>query len=76
MQEAVDHAKTAWQLAKLQYESGLGDYTQLLTTERNYLSTQENEINNRASMSNAYATLYRVLGGAWKARELSTEITK
>lgn len=76
MQEAVEHAKTAWQLAKLQYESGLGDYTQLLTTERNYLSTQESEINNRASMSNAYATLYRVLGGAWKARELSTEITK
>lgn len=66
--QAVEHAQKAWQLAKLQYESGLGDYTQLLTAERDYWSAQESEINNRASMSNAYVTLYRVLGGAWQTR--------
>ncbi len=68
LEQSVLHARNAREISRLEYQSGLGDYTELLTAEREYLSAQESEIDNRAGTSNAYATLFRVLGGEWNTR--------
>ncbi len=65
LKQAVEHAARARDIARLEYQSGLGEYTALLLAERDYLSAWETEIDNRAAYSNAMGTLYRVLGGAW-----------
>lgn len=65
LEEALRHARTAAELAKLEYESGIGDYTMLLSTERSRLSAEESILANRAERANQYVVLYRALGGAW-----------
>lgn len=70
LQQAQEHAQKAYQLSRDSYQAGLGDYLSLLEAERNYFSAQENALDNRAAVSNAYVTLYRVLGGPWTTRQL------
>lgn len=63
--EALRHAESAAALAKLEYESGVGEYTMLLSTERSRLSAEESLLTNQAELANQYVALYRALGGAW-----------
>lgn len=70
---AVTHARTAEQLARYEYESGIGDYTMLLSTQRSLLSTLESELSNRADRANNYIMLYRAVGGGWAANAAAAE---
>lgn len=62
---ALEHARKTYELTDLEYRSGIGDYSMLLTAQRSLLSVEESVITNRASRSNQYVMLYRALGGAW-----------
>lgn len=63
--DAVTHAANAQELASLEYETGNGDYQQLLSTQRSLLSTRQSLLQNEADALNAYVQLYRALGGGW-----------
>lgn len=65
---AVEHARIAEELSRKEYESGIGDYAMLLSTQRSLLSMQETELANRADLANNYIMLYRALGGSWAVR--------
>lgn len=62
---AVEHARLAEELSRKEYESGIGDYAMLLSTQRSLISMQETELANRADLANNYIMLYRALGGGW-----------
>lgn len=62
---ALEHARRTYELTDLEYRSGIGDYSMLLTAQRSLLNVEESVISNRASRSNQYVMLYRALGGAW-----------
>lgn len=64
--EAVAHAEVSNQLARLEYESGIGDYLSLLSSERTLLSTRETALSNDTNRINYYIMLYRALGGGWQ----------
>ena len=65
--KALQHARRTYELTDLEYRSGIGDYSMLLTAQRSLLNVEESVISNRASRSNQYVMLYRALGGAWDA---------
>ena len=66
--KALQHARRTYELTDLEYRSGIGDYSMLLTAQRSLLNVEESVISNRASRSNQYVMLYRALGGAWDGR--------
>lgn len=70
---AVSHARIAEQLARYEYETGIGDYAMLLTTQRSLLSTLESELSNRADRANNYIMLYRAVGGGWAVQAAAAE---
>lgn len=70
---AVEHARIAEQLSRTEYETGIGDYAMLLTTQRSLISMQETELANRADLANNYIMLYRALGGGWAVRQAENE---
>ena len=65
LSEAVEHAEVSNQLARLEYESGIGDYLTLLTSERTLLTARETALANDTNRVNYYIMLYRALGGGW-----------
>ena len=65
LSEAVAHAEMSNQLARLEYESGIGDYLSLLSSERTLLTTRETVLTNDTNRVNYYIMLYRALGGGW-----------
>ena len=73
---AVSHARIAEQLARYEYETGVGDYAMLLTTQRSLLSTLESELSNRADRANNYIMLYRAVGGGWAVQAAAAEQTE
>ena len=65
LSEAVEHAEVSNQLARLEYESGIGDYLTLLSSERTLLTARETALANDTNRVNYYIMLYRALGGGW-----------
>ena len=70
---AVEHARSAATLAKLEYNAGIGDYTMVLSTERTLLGAEDTELSNRAERANNYIMLYRAVGGGWAVGEAERE---
>lgn len=70
---AVEHARSAAMLAKLEYNAGIGDYTMVLSTERTLLGAEDTELSNRAERANNYIMLYRAVGGGWAVGEAERE---
>lgn len=66
---ALTHAANAEKLSRLEYETGIGDYSMLLTTQRSLLTAQEAVLTNNASLANNFVMLYRALGGGWPIRQ-------
>lgn len=62
---ASESSELAAQLALQQYSSGLEDYQTVLTTQRSWLTAQDNEVSNKADWAIAHIDLYRALGGGW-----------
>ena len=69
LRTATDSSQLAAQLALQQYSCGLEDYQTVLTTQRSWLTAQDNEVSNQADWAIAHIDLYRALGGGWVPEE-------
>jgi outer membrane protein, multidrug efflux system len=65
LQNAAAAARTAAQLARQRYDSGLVDFQVVLETQRTRLGTQDNVASAGAAVSADHVRLYQALGGGW-----------
>ncbi|MFU0841954.1 MAG: NodT family efflux transporter, outer membrane factor (OMF) lipoprotein [Burkholderia sp.] len=65
LREAILHAQESYRLSELEYRSGVGDYTLLLSAQLSLLTVRESLVTNQANRANQYVMLYRSIGGAW-----------
>lgn len=66
---AVAAARSAAELARLRYGTGLIDFQPVLDSERNVLLLEESLARSRADGVLALVSLYKALGGGWSATE-------
>ncbi|RHW19469.1 efflux transporter outer membrane subunit [Sphingomonas gilva] len=69
---ALDAANNSALLSRLQYRSGLTDFTTLNTNEAALLSARNGLTAARADQANALVQLYLALGGGWDATTVPT----
>ncbi|MCG8549281.1 MAG: TolC family protein [Desulfobacterales bacterium] len=62
---AAEHARIAEDLAKKKYESGLVDFTTVLTSQQTVLSYESDLATSQGACVSNLITLYKVLGGGW-----------
>jgi len=62
---AAEQARTAENLAKKKYESGLIDFTTVLTSQQTVLSYESDLATSQGTCVSNLITLYKVLGGGW-----------
>ena len=65
LQDAVQSAQNAEDLARNQYAAGLIDFVTVLDTQRSLLSLQQQLIVSEAAVTSNLARLYKALGGGW-----------
>jgi len=63
---ATDAARNATGLARVQYESGLIDFSELLNAERTQLDVETSLAQADADRAAALIQLYKALGGGWR----------
>ena len=66
---SVASARTAFDLAVLQYREGLKDFTTVLTAQQALLSQQDSLASTLGTISTSLVGVYRALGGGWEIRE-------
>ncbi len=66
---SVTSAKTALDLAVLQYREGITDFTTVLTAQQTLLSQQDSLASTLGNISTSLVGVYRALGGGWEIRE-------
>ncbi len=71
LQLSASAARSAAQMAKQRYDSGLIDYQSVLETERSRLSNEDNLASAEADQLTALIGLYKALGGGWNEADLS-----
>ena len=67
--EALDAASSSALLARMQYRSGLTDFTTLNTQEAALVSARNGLVQAHADRANALVALYDALGGGWDAQQ-------
>jgi hypothetical protein len=67
--ESTSAAQRALDLATLQYNEGITDFTTVLTAEQELLRQQEDFAQTLGSISINLVGVYRALGGGWEIRE-------
>jgi NodT family efflux transporter outer membrane factor (OMF) lipoprotein len=67
--QSVTSAKTALDLAVLQYREGLTDFTTVLTVQQTLLTQQDSLASTLGTISTSLVGVYRALGGGWEIRE-------
>lgn len=72
---ALVSARSAAELARLRYSSGLVDFESVLGTERSVRSTEDDLVVAQASGLQSLIALYKALGGGWQLDE-STQTTE
>lgn len=65
--QAYEAAELSANLATMQHDSGLLDFSDLLDDQVVLLNSQISLLSNQASILNAWVQLYRSLGGGWQA---------
>ncbi len=65
-QQALDAAEQAAELALFQYDAGLLDFSDLLTTQTALISARSSLLGNRSTILGSWIQLYRSLGGGWQ----------
>jgi outer membrane protein TolC len=71
LQDAVDAAVKASELATQEYEAGLSGFDNVLDAQRTLLSLQEQLALNRSAETAAMISLYKAAGGGWLAADRS-----
>ena len=56
-------------LVLVQYRTGLTDFTNVLTTQRDLVTLQDQLTASRSNAESALVALYRALGGGWDPDE-------
>ena len=67
--QSVTSAKTALDLAVLQYREGVTDFTTVLTAQNTLLTQQDSLASTLGNISASLVGIYRALGGGWEIRE-------
>ena len=65
--DAEAAARSAAEIARIQYRSGRTDFQSLLESERTLLSSQDGLASARVARAAAAVQLYKALGGGWQA---------
>jgi outer membrane protein, multidrug efflux system len=68
---ALDAANNSALLSRLQYQSGLTDFTTLLQVESSLLSARNGVTQARADQATALIQLYTALGGGWDEAQIT-----
>lgn len=64
--EAFDAANNSALLARSQYQAGLTDFRNLLTSENQLLSARNSQVSAEAERASAFVRLTQALGGGWQ----------
>jgi NodT family efflux transporter outer membrane factor (OMF) lipoprotein len=67
--EALDAANNSALLARSQYQAGLTDFRNLLTSENQLLSARNAQVSAEADRASAFVRLTQALGGGWAPTE-------
>lgn len=67
LRTAMEQSRKAYQISKARYDAGSIDFQTLLDTQTSLLSAEDTYAQSRLARLNAAVTLYRALGGGWKA---------
>ena len=65
---AVAAGRSAFELARFQYSSGLVGFQTVLDTQQTLLSTQDQLAVSQAKVTTSLISLYKALGGGWTSR--------
>jgi NodT family efflux transporter outer membrane factor (OMF) lipoprotein len=74
-EEALDAANNSALLARSQYQAGLTDFQNLLTTENQLLAARVTRVNAEAERASAFVRLTQALGGGWAATDYPLPIS-
>lgn len=66
--QAVAQNQRALSLAQSRYQEGVADFLQVLTTQQNLLSTQQQLAQTTTNVSANLVALYKALGGGWETQ--------
>ncbi|MFM9958576.1 MAG: efflux transporter outer membrane subunit [Phycisphaerales bacterium] len=66
LQEAVDASRRAVALAEQQYQSGLRDFLNVLTTQRAQFEAEDQLVASRQRVATNLVAVYKALGGGWE----------
>ncbi len=66
---SAEAARRSLDLAFIQYQQGITDFTTVLTAQQALLNAQDSLASAVGSISGNLASLYRALGGGWQIRE-------
>lgn len=69
-------ARSAAEIARVQYRSGLIDFQTLLESERTLLTSQDSLASARVARSTAAVRLYKALGGGWQAAPQPASVSR
>jgi outer membrane protein, multidrug efflux system len=69
LRAATAAAANAELLARQRFESGLTDFSTVLTTQRTLLSLQDGTASAQADLSSDHVRLYKALGGGWQTTQ-------
>ncbi|HXU46862.1 MAG TPA: efflux transporter outer membrane subunit [Thermoanaerobaculia bacterium] len=69
LRRADEAARSAADLARQRYSTGLTDFQSVLDTERTELAISDNLKSTEADVTTALVQLYKALGGGWSASE-------
>ncbi|KAF1053789.1 MAG: Outer membrane protein OprM [Stenotrophomonas maltophilia] len=74
LDQAVEHGRTALENAREQYKAGAVDFLNVLSTQRELLAAQEQQVRSREAVALNLTLLYKALGGGWQASEGSAPV--
>ena len=74
--EALQSAKTAYELSLERYKAGIGNYLIVLNTESQWLAQQRLSVDLEARQLDTRVALVRALGGGWQAAKPSKDLTQ
>ncbi len=66
LQEAVDASRRAVALAEQQYQSGLRDFLNVLTTQRAQFDAEDQLVASQQRVATNLVAVYKALGGGWE----------
>jgi NodT family efflux transporter outer membrane factor (OMF) lipoprotein len=69
LQRVVTAARTAFELAQVQYKAGLADFLTVLDAERALSNNEDQLAQSRTTVVTRLVSVYRALGGGWPALE-------